>query len=168
MSGNYIVADTYNNVIQVFNPLGVFITQFTGYNQPHAVTIDLSGNYVIANTGNNSIVVISPLTSQIPGSIVKQFGSGGSTPGDGILNNPTGVAVDLSGNYLVADSGNNLIQIFTPSGQYYSELGSASLTSTNGTIPGVFNSPQGITVDKNTGKYVVVDTLNYRVMAFNV
>ena len=174
LSGNYVIADSGNNLIQVISPLGIFQRQFTSYtntnqsinpinfNNPTAVTIDLSGNYVIVNTGNNCIVVISPL-----GNFIRQFGSGGSTIGDGILNNPTGVAVDLSGNYLVAESGNNLIQIFTPSGQYYSELGSVSLTSSNGSIPGPFSSPQGVAVDK-TGKYIVVDTDNNRIMAFNV
>jgi DNA-binding beta-propeller fold protein YncE len=93
--------------------------------------------------------------------------------GDGNLNYPTGVAVDLSGNYLVADSQNNLIQIFTPSGQYYSELGSISLTSTLTTgsntnpPPPPFITPQGVAVDK-TGKYIVVDSGNNRILAFNV
>jgi C1A family cysteine protease len=174
LSGNYVIADSGNNLIQVISPFGIFQRQFASYinpsqsnspinfNNPKAVTIDLSGNYVIANSGSNCIVVISPL-----GNFIRQFGNSGSMVGDGYLNNPSGVAVDLSGNYLVADSGNNLIQIFTPSGEYYSELGSVSLTSSNGSIPGPFSSPQGVAVDK-TGKYIVVDTVNNRILAFNV
>jgi C1A family cysteine protease/sugar lactone lactonase YvrE len=176
LSGNYVIADSGNNLIQVVSPLGIFQRQFTSYintsqsnspinfNNPEAVAIDLSGNYVVSNSGSNCIVVISPL-----GNFVRQFGFGNSglPAGDGNLNYPTGVAVDLSGNYLVADSGNNLIQIFTPSGEYYSELGSVSLTSTNGSIPGPFTSPQGVAVDK-TGKYIVVDSGNSRILAFNV
>ena len=175
LSGNYIVADSGNNLIQVISPLGIFKTQFTSYtnpslsnipinfNNPRAVAIDLSGNYVIADSGNNCIVVISPL-----GNFIRQFGSGGSTIGDGTLNSPTGVAVDLSGNYLVADSNNNLVQIFTPSGEFYSELGSVSLTSSDGYVPGPFSSPQGVAVDPNNGKYIVVDSVNNRILAFNV
>ena len=174
LSGNYVIADSGNNLIQVISPLGVFQRQFTSYtnpnqsinpinfNNPTAVTIDLSGNYVVVNTGNNCVVVISPL-----GNFIRQFGSGGSTMGDGILNYPTGIAVDLSGNYLVADSQNNLIQIFTPSGVFHSELGSVSLNTSTGTIPGPFNVPQGVAVDK-TGKYIVVDSGNNRILAFNV
>jgi C1A family cysteine protease len=174
LSGNYVIADSGNNLIQVISQLGVFQRQFASYtnpsqsnspinfNNPTAVTIDLSGNYVVVNTGNNCIVVISPL-----GNFIKQFGSGGSTMGDGILNYPTGIAVDLSGNYLVADSQNNLIQIFTPSGVFHSELGSVSLNTSTGTIPGPFNVPQGVAVDK-TGKYIVVDSGNNRILAFNV
>ncbi len=174
LSGNYVIADSGNNLIQVISSLGVFQRQFTSYtnpnqsinpinfNNPTAVTIDLSGNYVIVNTGNNCIVVISPL-----GNFIRQFGSGGSTMGDGILNYPTGIAVDLSGNYLVADSQNNLIQIFTPSGVFHSELGSVSLNTSTGTIPGPFNVPQGVAVDK-TGKYIVVDSGNNRILAFNI
>jgi C1A family cysteine protease len=176
LSGNYVIADSGNNLIQVISPLGVFQRQFTNYtnpsqsinpinfNNPKAVAIDLSGNYVVVNTGNNCVVVISPF-----GNFIRQFGSGNSSlpGGDGNLNYPTGIAVDLSGNYLVADSQNNLIQIFTPSGQYYSELGSVSLTSSSVSIPGPFNSPQGVAVDK-TGKYVVVDSDNNRILAFNV
>ena len=179
LSGNYVIADSGNNLIQVISPLGIFQRQFTSYtnpsqpnspiinfNNPTAVAIDLSGNYVVSNANSNSIVVISP-----SGNFIRQFGSGGSIVGDGNLNYPTGVAVDLSGNYLVADSGNNLIQIFTPSGQYYSELGSVSLTSSNNnnnvSIPGPFNYPQGVAVDK-TGKYIVVDSGNNRILSFNV
>ena len=173
------MADTHNNRIQIVQPSGQWVG-FIGslgldasgnpisgsgncqFNTPSAVAIDLSGNYVIADSGNNRIQVISP-----SGVFIRQFGSGGSTVGDGTLLYPTGVAVDLSGNYLVADSGNNLIQIFTPSGQFYSELGSVSLTSSNGSLPGPFSSPQGVAVDK-TGKYIVVDSVNNRIMAFNV
>jgi len=185
LSGNYVIADSGNNRIQVVSPSGQFI-RFIGslgldangnpisgsgncqFNYPTAVAIDLSGNYVIADSGNNRIQVISP-----SGNFIRQFGSGGSIVGDGNLNYPTGVAVDLSGNYLVADSGNNLIQIFTTSGEYYSELGSVSLTSTLTTgsntnpPPPPFNSPQGVAVDK-TGKYIVVDSGNNRILAFNV
>ena len=179
LSGNYVMADTHNNRIQIVQPSGQWVG-FIGslgldasgnpisgsgncqFNTPSAVAIDLSGNYVIADSGNNRIQVISP-----SGVFIRQFGSGGSTVGDGTLLYPTGVAVDLSGNYLVADSGNNLIQIFTPSGQFYSELGSVSLTSSNGSLPGPFSSPQGVAVDK-TGKYIVVDSVNNRIMAFNV
>jgi C1A family cysteine protease len=180
LSGNYVIADSGNNLIQVISPLGIFQRQFTSYtnpsqpnspinfNNPTAVAIDLSGNYVVSNANSNCIVVISP-----SGNFIRQFGSGGLPGGDGNLNYPTGVAVDLSGNYLVADSQNNLIQIFTPSGEYYSELGSVSLTSTLTTgsntnpPPPPFNSPQGVAVDK-TGKYIVVDSGNSRILAFNV
>ena len=179
LSGNYVIADTFNNRIQIVSPSGQWVG-FIGslgldasgnpisgsgscqFNTPRAVAIDLSGNYVIADSGNNRIQVISP-----SGVFIRQFGSGGSSIGDGTLNFPTGVAVDLSGNYLVADSGNNLIQIFTPSGQFYSELGSVSLTSSNGSVPGPFSSPQGVAVN-NTGKYIVVDSSNDRILAFNV
>ena len=180
LSGNYVIADSGNNLIQVISPLGIFQRQFTSYtnfsqsnspinfNNPTAVAIDLSGNYVVSNAGINCIVVISPL-----GNFIRQFGSGGLPGGDGNLNYPTGVAVDLSGNYLVADSQNNLIQIFTPSGEYYSELGSISLTSTLTTgsntnpPPPPFITPQGVAVDK-TGKYIVVDSGNSRILAFNI
>ena len=187
LSGNYVIADSGNNLIQVISPLGIFQRQFTSYTNPSqsnspinfynptAVAIDLSGNYVVStgaeydassniipNAGSNCIVIISP-----SGNFIRQFGNSGLPAGDGNLNNPTGVAVDLSGNYLVADSKHNLIQIFTPSGEYYSELGSVSLTSSNGSIRGPFNSPQGVAIDK-TGKYIVVDSVNNRILAFNV
>ena len=43
-----------------------------------------------------------------------QFGSYGS--GDGQTYNPSGVALDATGNIYVADSYNNLIQVFAPDG----------------------------------------------------
>jgi hypothetical protein len=55
-------------------------------------------------------------TNQVMVTTFAGSGSIGSTNGRGIsasFNNPTGVAVDASGNIYIADSGNNLIRKIT-------------------------------------------------------
>ena len=50
------------------------------------------------------------------------FGSHGK--GDGQFSSPCGVVVDQQGNYVVADSDNNRIQIFNSEGQFVMKFGS--------------------------------------------
>ncbi|SHG86868.1 NHL repeat-containing protein [Chryseolinea serpens] len=83
--------------------------------------------------------------------------------GSATLNLPRGLAIDVSGNLLVADQANNRIMKLTPSGLLvFAGSGSRSLT---GPVDGPFataqfNSPSGISVDENTGDVYVADTQN--------
>ena len=62
---------------------------------------------------------------------VKSIGSYGT--GNGQFNIPLGVAADSSGNIWVADSGNNRIQKFDPTGTYLSQFGSMAPPTDNST-----------------------------------
>lgn len=55
------------------------------------------------------------------GAIVGEWGVPG--PGRGQFSNPTGIATDAAGNVYVADSGNNRIQKFTPTGTFITTWG---------------------------------------------
>ena len=61
---------------------------------------------------------------------------------------PTGVAVDSSGNVYVADNGNNRIQKFNSNGKFITKWGSY------GTADGQFSSPIGVAVDSSGNVYV--------------
>ena len=87
-----------------------------------------------------------------------EFGSFGSTPGQ--FNQPTGVAVDSSGNIYVADNTNHRIQIFNPDGTFQSTFGSI------GSTPGQFNQPARVAVD-SSGNIYVADRNNDRIQIFN-
>ena len=67
-----------------------------------------------------------------------------------------GLAVEKNGNIIVADSGNNRLQVFTPEGKFVGKCGRA------GNGDGEFNQPWGITPDKD-GNIYVADWKNHRV-----
>jgi sugar lactone lactonase YvrE len=82
------------------------------------------------------------------------FGSSGS--GAGQLQNPTGMASDQrSGNVYVADSGNNRIEKFGPTGNFIATLGDGQLSSPNSVAT------------SSTGKVYVGDSGNQRVVKFD-
>jgi trimeric autotransporter adhesin len=87
-------------------------------NSPSSVVMDSSGNWYIADTANNRIRMVTPagVISTIAGT-----GAAGLTGDNGPaakaqLNAPRGLAFDIFGNLLFADSGNNEVREITPGG----------------------------------------------------
>ena len=96
-TGRIIVADTYNNRIQVFDSSGTFLFNIGSYGQnsgqfyyPEGVAVDGSGRIIVVDWGNYRIQVFNS-----SGNFLFKFGSPGSDPGHFIY--PQGVAVDGSG-----------------------------------------------------------------------
>ena len=73
---------------------------------------------------------------------------------------PYGIAVGSGGNIYVADTGNNRVQVFDPSGVFQSTFGSF------GSGNGQFSDPYGIAVGSG-GNIYVADTGNSRVQVFS-
>jgi uncharacterized protein (TIGR03437 family) len=87
-------------------------------NSPSNVAMDSSGNWYVADTSNNRIRMVTPagVISTIAGT-----GAAGLTGDNGPaakaqLNAPRGMAFDIFGNLLFADSGNNEVRKITPDG----------------------------------------------------
>ncbi len=139
-AGNLYIADATNNLIEQVSPAGQIVVLAGGggtvpsataetatsakLSNPAGVAVDASGNVYIADAGNNLVEQLSP-----GGQIVVIAGGGGTVPSftsgaaaSAQLNNPTGVAVDSSGNVYIADRGNNLIEEVT-SGQIVAIVG---------------------------------------------
>jgi len=130
-------------------------------NQPGGMVIDSSGNTFIADSGNHCVRKISS------GTITTYAGTCG-TPGytgDGgpatkaELNNPTGLALDSSGNLYIADAANNLIREVSSSGTITTIAGNNSMGA-GYTGDGSFatnaqlNDPTGVAVDKYGNVYI--------------
>src|SRR5205809_4696198 len=94
--------------------------------------------------------------TSMPQSATNTF-QGGKGSGRGQFDSPTGIAVDGSGNVLVADTGNGRIEQFSPTGAFLSIIG------TKGSGQGQLGQPNGIAIDR-VGNIYVADAGNHRVL----
>jgi uncharacterized protein YjiK len=77
----------------------------------------------------------------------------------GILDSPTGVALDSAGNIYVVDDQTDRVQKFSPAGEYLMQWG------TYGTGDGQLKSPGGIAIDASDNVYIA-DSSNDRIQKF--
>lgn len=131
---------------------------------PSGVAFDAtSGNLYVADMSSQVIRKITPagVVSTLAGTAgMAGFANGAGTAAS--LFNPTGIAVDASGNVYVADSGNNAIRKITMPGAVVSTLaGSGLMGSANNAVgtSASFNNPNGVAVD-SAGNVYVADTYN--------
>jgi tripartite motif-containing protein 2/3 len=96
------------------------------------------GRVIVADSNNQVVQVFTTA-----GDCKLKFGMPGR--GAGKIQRPTGTAVTLNGNYLVADYDNKWVSVFSPDGKYINKVGTGKLLG-----------PKGLAVDKN-GHIIVVD-----------
>jgi sugar lactone lactonase YvrE len=176
-AGNLFVADTGSNTIRKITPGGVVSTlaglagshgsdDGTGsaarFFTPEGIAVDSSGNLYVADTNNQTIRKISP--AGVVSTLAGQAGLSGSSDGAGSaarFQNPSDLAVDSSGNILVADTDNHTIRKIAPAGLTGTVAGQAGLSGgANGTGSAArFFYPAGVAVD-SAGNVYVADTNN--------
>ncbi len=174
-SGNVYVGDTNNNLIQKISANGSATTlagsgspgssdgtgKAASFNSPKGLAVDSSGNVYVADTNNNVIREISP--NGVVTTLAGSAGVTGATNGTGSAASfyqPTGVAIDFSGNIYVADSYNNLIREITSGGVVSTLAGSGVAGYADGTgTTASFTNPSGVAVD-SSGNVYVSDTGN--------
>ena len=179
-AGNVYIADYYNNMIRKITPAGVVTTlagsadtgvdadgtgNAASFYQPSGVAVDSSGNVYVADTYNYTIRKITP--AGVVTTLAGLAGNGGSEDGTGnaaSFYQPSGVAVDSSGNVYVADTYNYTIRKITPAGVVTTLAGlSGTSGSANGTGSSArFNNPTYLTVD-SSGNVYVADTNNHTI-----
>jgi sugar lactone lactonase YvrE len=183
-SGTLIVADSSNNTIRKITSSGV-VTTFAGdsttsgsvdgtgsdanFRQPFGVAVDSAGNIYVTDFANNSIRKITPgaivttlagtegvTSTAYPSGLPANAGSADGTGGAASFNQPTGIAIDSSGNLYVADTGNNTIRKITSAGAVTTLAGLAGTSgATDGTGSAArFNNPRGVAVDSSGNVYV--------------
>ena len=74
---------------------------------------------------------------------------GGERTGDGQLQQPSGIAIDMVGNLLVVDQNMHSLQVFTPEGEFVYKIGG------EGTEPGQFVCPEDIAVSRDGRVYII-------------
>lgn len=123
-NGNIVVADRGNNRVQVLSDEGEFLDEFgergdgDGELQfPIDVSVDSADNIYVCDSGNHRVCVFSA-----SGDFLRHIGGYGT--GNGQLSAPVGVLVIESAaegrdeELVVADSGNNRVQVFSTKGSF--------------------------------------------------
>ncbi len=136
-----------NSEQQVYAPNFKKVFEGSDYYQLTIYKVPENADFVPVTSGT------VPGTPQISGVSVFEGGKGKD---NGQLDFPRGLAVDNAGNIFVADSNNDRLQKFAPTGQFLSVIGKG------GAGPGEFREPGGIAVD-SAGNIYVADVSNHRV-----
>jgi len=156
---------------------------------PSGVRVDRAGNLVIADAGNNRVRVVAGSTGTFYGQAmtvgdIYTVAGDGSTGhrGDGgpatkaAIKNPSGVAIDHSGNLVIAGGdGNNRVRVVaTHTGTFYGQAmtvgdiytvaggGTGGLGDGGPATQAQLADPSSVAVDK-AGNLVICDTLNDRI-----
>lgn len=176
IAGNLFITDSGNNVIRRVDAKTGIITTVAGDNQlgavyagdggpatvaglgyPYGATLDAAGDLYIADTDNAVIRRVDALTgiittvAGIPSAPTGASGDGGLAT-SAHINQPYGVALDSSGNLLIADYGDNVIR---------------QLTTTAATAPGFGNQPLGstttqtFTVSSTGGQALSISSIDF-------
>jgi hypothetical protein len=155
-----IVADTFNDRVQIFDSAGNFVRSLGGFgsgpgqfNLPERVAVDGAGRIIVSDTGNDRVQIFDA-----GGSWLKTFGGFGTVAGK--FDGPSGVAVDGANRLIVADFFNQRVQVFDADGNFLLSFGS------RGSAPGQFSGPSGVAVDAD-GRIIVTDFNNDRVQVFD-
>lgn len=174
-AGNIYVADTFNTLVRRIDASGL-VTTFAGilasngsvdgvgdvvrFNEPFAVAVDEAGGIFVADRFNHTVRKISP--TGVVTTVAGSPGEPGSADGIGSaarFSNPTGLAIDRTGNLYIADGGNGTIRKLT-NGVVTTMAGTAGMTGTADGLGGAarFFQPQAIALDDADNLYIA-DTL---------
>ncbi|SLM29368.1 exported hypothetical protein [Desulfamplus magnetovallimortis] len=159
-NGELIVADTYNNRLQMFSQDGDFIMSWSSggtdndhLHFPFGITIDKSDNVYVVDCGNDRVQVFSPQMEYR--FTIEETGSQ-----NGKFSAPHGIAVDSSGNIYVADTYNHRIEVFSSNGTFIRAFGSL------GSGRGQMDQPFGIAINSKD-EILVADSGNNRIQKFS-
>src|SRR5260221_695978 len=165
-----------------FNSFGLSFT-VGGLNTPSGAKV-ANGKIIVPDNGNHRVLIwnsIPTTNGVIPDVVIGQIdlnhnsvnaGGGGASRGANTLGNPSGSFFDGTRLY-IADVANSRVLIYNsiPTSNNASAdvvVGQANFLTASVTIAANrMNSPRGIFVDPVTGKLVVVDSNNNRVLIFN-
>lgn len=179
--GNYYFADYYTYVVRLVSA-GTIITLagdttfgFEGdggigvqaeISDVHGLATDSSGNLYIADTFNGRVRKVTPFASiTSPTDVISTFAGNGTYgySGDGglatnaELTQPSGVAVDSSGNVYIADFGNYTVRKVDTSGNISTVAGTGSPGYSGDGGPAgkaTFASPYAIAIDPSNNIYI--------------
>ncbi|MEB0302108.1 hypothetical protein, partial [Mucilaginibacter sp. 5C4] len=143
------------------------------FSYPTGITLDAAGNLLVADQFNNQIRKIVTTTNATTGVVTVTASTLAGTLASGSsnataigtiasFNNPSGVAVDATGNVYVADFGNNQIRKIASTGAVTTLAGATASGKVDATgTTARFSGPAGIAVNATTGDIYVADFNNH-------
>jgi hypothetical protein len=183
-AGNVYIADFGNDCVRKITVATGIITTVAGMggnagytgdggaatsatlNWPSAIAFDAAGNMYIADKGNSVIRMVTKATgkiSTVAGTSTQGFTGDGGLATSAELNQPSGVAVDGSGNIYIDDFNNNRIRVVA-SGVINTICGSTAGYAGDGGIAtsAKLSLPNCIALDK-AGNLYISDNGNHRI-----
>lgn len=185
-SGNIYITDNLNHRIRKVTATTGIITTVAGtgiqgysgdgslatsanLNNPIEVAVDSSGNIYFADFSNQRIRKVTASTgiiTTVAGNGILGYGGDGSAATSANLNNPYGVALDVSGNIYIVDRNNHRIRKVTASTGIISTVAGNGIAAFGGdgsaaTLANI-NFPRGLAVD-GTGNIYITDQGNHRI-----
>lgn len=146
-------------------------------NLPYAVATDSAGNVYIAERGNHCVRKVNAegIMTLAAGLRKPGFGGDGGKASEGLLNNPSGIALDRQGNLYIADSGNHVIRRVSPGGIITTVAGirpgrqpnSGSIGDGGAALNAALNQPLLMAFD-SAGNLIIADSGNRRVRRLTV
>ena len=186
-AGNIYIVDTFNYRIRKVDAQTQIITTVAGDGdakfrgdgglaidasimKSYDVAVDKEGNIFIADTHSHCIRKVDA-TTRIIDTVVGQgtkagFSGDGGLATEALLNTPTGVYVDASGNIFVTDTKNDLVRKVDAITQIINTVagnGTPGFSGDGGpATQAQLNYPEGVWVD-SAGNMFIVDTNNCRI-----
>jgi len=183
--GNMYIADEVNNIIRKVTSSGI-ITTFAGGGSslgdggqatnaqlasPTAVLFDATGNLYIADYSNNRIREVNTvgIITTIAGTGTLGYSGDGGQATNAQLNKSAGITFDATGNFYIADEGNNCIRKVTTAGiiTTIAGTGTSGYSGDGGqaTAAEMYN-PTGVVFDV-VGNLYIADYPNNRIRKVN-
>jgi len=160
VNGNQIVKITPGGTITTLP--GASLRQI-----PYALAVDAQGNVYVADIYYSNIQIVTPngLASILAGSPTGKQGSTDGTGAAALFNEPTGLAVDGSGNVFVADTDNSTIRKITSAGVVSTVAGTPGApATTDGSGTGASFSQPGAMAFDGAGNLYICDSALIRKM----
>jgi len=182
-SGNLYIADSSNHRVRMVAANGTITTVagtgvagFSGdggaatsaqLNSPQGVALDASGNLYIADSSNYRVrkVATSGAIATVAGNGSFGFAGDGGAATSAEMRNPTGLAVDVSGNLYIADSSNYRVRMVAANGKITTVAGTgvAGFSGDGGAATSAWlEYPTGVAVIA-AGDLYIADHYNNRI-----
>jgi uncharacterized repeat protein (TIGR01451 family) len=185
-SGNLFISDVTNNIVREVTVSGTITTVagngVLGYSGdggaataakldgPYGIAVDSSGNLYIADRFNYRIRMVSGGTiTTVAGNGKCCYSGDGNSATNAMLDAPSGVAVDSSGNIYIADTFNGRVRMINASGTITTVAGNGAYGFA-GDGAAANNAklayPEGVAVD-SSGNLFIADSANARIREVN-
>ena len=173
--GSLFIADQANNRVRKVSSSGTISTVAgTGaagsagdggsatsaqLNAPTGMAVDASGNLFITERSGARVRRVTPtgVITTVAGTGLAGYSGDGGRATQAQLNQPTGTAIDATGNLYIADAANNRVRKVSPWGIITTAIGtgSAGYSGDNGLASlARVNHPAGVTFDKSGNLYL--------------